>query len=503
MRSKKAIINISTSLILQIVTIISGFIIPRLIMSKFGSDVNGLVTSITQFLAYITLLESGFGPVVKSVLYKPIANNDIDKIKRILKASDRFFKKISYIFISYIIVLCIIYPFMVQKQFSVMYTWPLVVIISISIFSEYYFGMTYGLFLQSKQKTYIVSIIRTGTVVLNTIITIILVKLNCDIHLIKLFNALILTIRPILQNLYVKKKYNINLKEVENDYVIEQKWDGLAQHIAYVIHSNTDIVLLTLFSTTTEISVYSVYLLVVNGIKSLVQGFLGGVDASFGDMIAKNENETLNKAYSRFELCYFSIITIIFITTLLLIVPFVSIYTNNITDANYIRPLFAYLMVISEFIWAIRQPYNELIKASGSFKETKKGAWVEAITNFVISIILIKKMGIVGVAIGTLIAMFIRTIELIYYTSTKILKRNVKISIKKILVIIFEFVLVIFISKFILNFKITSYLTWIIQAMIMFIISTIVVLMINWMLYKNETLEIFKMLKLFKRRKSV
>ena len=231
-----------------------------------------------------------------------------------------------------------------------------------------------------------------------------------------------------------------------------------------------------------------------------MQGFLGGIDASFGDMIAKNEKNSLNKAYSNFELCYFSIITIIFITTLLLIIPFVSVYTYDIIDANYIRPLFAYLMVISEFIWAIRQPYNELVKASGSFKETKKGAWIEAITNFVISIILIKKLGIIGVAIGTVIAMLIRTVELIYYTSKNILKRDIKISIKKMLIIIFEFGLVILIVKFIPTFKITSYLTWIIQAIIIFTISVIVVLIMNWILYKAEVLEIIKMLKSIKKK---
>ena len=65
MRSKKAIYNIVSSLVLQVVVLISGFIVPKLIISKFGSDVNGLLSSIAQFLAYISLLESGIGPVVR------------------------------------------------------------------------------------------------------------------------------------------------------------------------------------------------------------------------------------------------------------------------------------------------------------------------------------------------------------------------------------------------------------------------------------------------------
>ena len=88
MRSKRAFYNIFSSLILQIVTIIYGFIIPKIIISFYGSNVNGLISSVTQLLAYISLLDSGFTAVIKAELYKPIVehndnniNNDDNKIE--------------------------------------------------------------------------------------------------------------------------------------------------------------------------------------------------------------------------------------------------------------------------------------------------------------------------------------------------------------------------------------------------------------------------------------
>ena len=101
MRSKKAIYNIITNLVLQLIIVIYGFVVPKIIIQTFGSGVNGLVSSITQFLAYITLLESGVGPVVKAALYKPIAKKDNKTIANILKTSERFFKRI-YIYLLYI-----------------------------------------------------------------------------------------------------------------------------------------------------------------------------------------------------------------------------------------------------------------------------------------------------------------------------------------------------------------------------------------------------------------
>ncbi|MBQ3415914.1 MAG: polysaccharide biosynthesis C-terminal domain-containing protein [Clostridia bacterium] len=486
MRKKKAIINVIAAVVLQIITIICGFIVPKLIITNFGSNVNGLLNSIVQFLAYITLLESGFGPVVKSILYKPIANKNKDEIQRILKTTEKFFKKIAAIFLIYIVGLCIFLPFTLSKEFDTGFTLSLVIIIAISTFAEYYFGMTYKIYLQSEQKNYVISIVHAITLILNTITVIILIKLGANIQIIKLFSSIIFILRPVLINIYVKKKFNINLKGADENYKIKQKWDGLAQHIAYVVHTNTDVVLLTLCcKNISEVSVYSVYLMVINKIKDIVKSFTGGIDATFGDMIAKEEKKSLKKNFEKYEVIYLTIATILFSTTMFLIIPFVSVYTKEIKDVNYIRPVFAYIIVIAEFISTIRQPYNDLVKTAGHFKETQIGAWIETISNILISVILVWNFGIIGVAIGTLIAMTIRTIEFIYHCSKYILNRSIWNTLKKILVIIFELLIITIIMNLIPNIQILNYYNWIIQGIIVFSISSIVVLCINFFLYKD------------------
>lgn len=494
MRIKYAIKNVSMSFILQAVTLICGFIIPKLILSNYGSNVNGLVTSITKFLAYISLLELGFGPVVKSVLYKPIAKKNRDEIEKILKASDKFFKRLAYIFIIYIILLCFVLPVITAKEFSIEFTMPLVIIIGISTFAEYFFGMTYKLYLQAEQKTYVISVIQISTLVLNTITTIVLIKMGASIHIVKLVTAMIFVARPIFQNVYVKKKYNINLRNVEDDYKINQKWDGMAQHFAYVIHSNADIVILTLCSTMAEVSVYYVYLLITASIKSILQSFSNGIDATFGDIIARDEIEKLNKSFRAYEILFYTVVTILFSATAILIVPFVKVYTAGIHDANYIRPVFAYIMVISEFIWAIREPYNMLIKVAGHFKQTKMGAWIEAIVNVVISIALVWKYGLVGIAIGTLVAMTIRGIEFMYYTSKHIFKRSLKYNFKYVFIIVIESLVILALNHLLPKIEVISYLSWIKIAIPVTIISIIVVVGINLIAYKNEVSEIKRLI---------
>ena len=501
MRSKNAIYNIGSNLILQFIAIIYGFIVPKIIISNYGSDVNGLVSSITQFLAYISLLESGFGPVVKSVLYKPIAKKNKKEIASILKTTEKFFRMISKIFLVYIFVLSVTYPLIVNNNFGYLYTLSLIVIISISTFAEYYFGMTYRLYLQAEQKTYIISIIQIISYILSTSLIIICAMFGTSIHVIKLVGCLSFVLRPMLQNMYVKRKYNINFNYSTEEYKIKNKWDGLAQHIAAVIHGNTDITIITFFCKISEVSVYSVYYLVVKGIKTLIQSFTSGIDALFGNMLANNEKENLEKKFNMYEVLYFMICTIAFTCSIILITPFISVYTKGITDVNYIRTTFGFLIVISEYIWAIRLPYSSVTLAAGHFKETRIGAWVECISNIVISIIFVFKFGIVGVAIGTIVAMTIRTCEFLYHTNKYILNRSIWCSIRKIILVIVETFVIIGVSNYLPYLKNIGYINWSINAVMTAVCAMVITTVFNFIFYNDEFKSLVIIIKNILKRK--
>ena len=71
---------------------IYGLIIPILIIKYYGSNTNGLVSSITQFLSYIVLLEFGIGPVVKNALFKPLVEKNKKNIEDVLATAKHFFR---------------------------------------------------------------------------------------------------------------------------------------------------------------------------------------------------------------------------------------------------------------------------------------------------------------------------------------------------------------------------------------------------------------------------
>ena len=482
---KRTLKNICSSLVLQLITIICGFIIPKLIISAYGSEVNGLINSITQFLSYIVLLESGIGPVIKASLYKPIVQKNKKELANIIKSSEKFFRNISKIFIIYILILCFLYPLLVNSSFDYAFTISLLLIISISTFMEYYFGITYKLFLQANQENYIISYIQIITTILNTISIIILVKLNLSIQIVKLVSSIIFVLRPLITNIYFHKKYKIDLLEYDENYKLEQKWDGFAQHIASVIHSNTDIMVLTIFENILEVSVYAVYNLVISGLRKIVDALASGIDSLFGNMLAKEEHEKLNENFRLYQAFYYTIINTMFSMAFVLVVPFVRLYTKGVTDVNYIRPLFAILIILSEYINSLKKPYASIIISAGHFRQTQRGAWIEALTNLLLSIILVNKCGIIGIAIGTVAGMGIRLIDYILYCSKNIINYSLSKSIKYNIINFLEIITITILFS-IINVSINSYFEIILYATIVGIVSFLIIYVINLLIYPNE-----------------
>lgn len=489
MRMKKLFKNIILTLIYQIVGIICGFIVPKAIIQAYGSDMNGLINSISQFLMYIYLAEGGIGAVVKSLLYRPIAEKDKEKIQKILKSAKKLLIQILGIYIIYVIVLCVFYPSIVSENFEKQFTIVLILVIAINRFTEYFMSMEYDLYLQANQQKYIISLASSIALIINTILTIIMIKMKFSIIYIKLVTTIIFIVRGIFYKIYVTKKYKIKLNKDVEQYPIKQRKDAFAHQIAYMIHTNVDVAVITYFLGTTEVSVYVVYTLVLKGIKNLVTAIMGGVDSLFGDMFAKNEYESATKRFTLYELIYFSIITILYNLCMILICPFVRVYTTGITDANYYRPIFAIIITISEFIWAIRYPFEQLINTVGHFRQTKKAAYTEAIINVIVSIILVNKLGIIGVAIGTVVAIFIRAIYMIWYFSKNILKRSIKTDFKFLFTILLQSIIITPLGiKICSNISIVTYFDWFTSAVIFGLIISLIIVGTN-MIFNLKTIK--------------
>lgn len=494
MRKKRLIYNTVSSLIFQVTTIICGFILPRLILNAFGSSVNGLVNSIAQFLGIISFLELGVGAVVQSALYKPLAENKQDDVSKIISSANKFFRRLAQILTVYVIVLVIFYPLFAAKEYGFWYTATLIVTLSISSFAQYYFGIVNRLLLTADQRGYVQYTAQTIAVVGNTVACYILIMLGCGIQVVKLTTSIIYLIQPFAIYLYVRSHYRIDTKIKYDKEPIPQKWNGIAQHVAAVILDGTDTVVLTLFATLEDVSIYSVYFLVVKGVKQLFMSMTNGITSLIGELWARQELAELKKTFGWTEWVIHTGTTFVFGVTAVLIVPFVKVYTLGIDDANYIQPLFAALIVAANAAHCLRLPYNIMILAAGHYKQTQNNYIVAAIINIVVSVFAVKAWGLIGVAIGTLLAMGYQTVWMAWYDSKHLIQWPFFNFVKQITVDAFNVVLCCAVSCLVLK-NVVSYIAWIVNAIEVTVIWFVIIMVVNLIFYRDKMLKLINTVK--------
>lgn len=480
------LLNVITNLILQIVTIISGFVIPKIILIYFGSDVNGLVSSITQFLGYISLIEGGVTGVITASLYKPLFDKDYKKLSSIIKTTDRFYKKIGAIFILYSLIIAFIYPIAFNVQFSYVFTFSLVIILSLNLLIQYMFSLTLRTLLNADKKVYIVAISQTFMIIANIVLAIISVKVYPSIHLLKLITGILYLTQPIIYGCYIKKNYKIDKNAGEDKELIKSRWNGFAINVAAFIHFSTDVTILTIFTDFATVSIYSVYALVTTGLRQIISSISAAINPTIGHLYAGQDKEELNKKFDIYEYIIFVIVFLLFSVAGLLITPFVMLYTNGITDANYYQPLFGVLLVISEGLYLIKFPHLNLAYIANKFKEITMPAFIEAGLNIIISIILVSKFGLIGVAIGTICGMIYRMVFHVYYTKKDIIGRSQSKFYKSFIIFCLTAIIGSIICSCLLPFKEYNILNWIKCGVSYTIVMSILYLSISVIFYKNE-----------------
>ncbi len=501
-RIKKASLNIIWLIVYEVVVFACNFILPRMIITTYGSAYNGLISSVTQFMNFVAILRLGVAGATRVALYKSLADGDIAETSAIIKATELYMRKIGYIILGVVAVLAVVYPTFIEKEFGFLNTAVLVVAIGIGIFSQYFFGITYRTLLQADQRLYVTNIVQAITVILNTALSALLITQGCSIQVVKIVYAVIFTISPILLNRYVIWKYRIDTKSKPNYSALNRKGDVMGHSIANIVHENTDIVVLTLFTDIRLCSVYSVYNLVMHGLKQIMSVFTTGVEAVFGNMWAKGETENIKKNLRYFEYMMGLFVSVAFSATIVLILPFVKLYTKGASDVEYIIPLYAAIITIAQAFYCFRMPYLTLTQAAGHYKETRNGAYFEAGLNLVISIILVQFIGILGTAIGTLLANLFRTLQYSVYVSDKLIMRNKRVVVTRLIWIAANIAITVFIGSMLFGkMAYTDWRNWILAAVGCIGISAVVCVLSSLLFYRADAKGLINIGKRMVRRK--
>lgn len=495
-RRKLARRNSITTFVSQIINVICGIIIPRMMIGAFGSVLYGATTSISQFLSYISLMESGIGRSARSALYQPLADSDRAGVGRVYYAIRYFFRAIAIIFVLYTIVLAyFFYDIANAETVTREYLFFLVIAIALSTVVDYLCGITNQTLLNADQRKYVTNAAISITRILNTLLILILIQLGSGLILVKLGSSLVIILRPLFLSWYVKRHYSLP-KVPRQEAVLPQKWSGMAQHIAYFIHTNTDILLLTVFANLRLVAVYAVYSLIVTSIRNLIYSAVGGMEAELGNIYARGEQLTLRLRYRRYQFTTGMFSAVLFGVTAFLIVPFVQLYTKGITDAEYIQPAFALILVLGEAVNCLALPCSTMPISGSQLKQSQWGSFGEAIVNIGVSCLLLAWNPLLGVAIGTLAAEVYKLVYYSVYVSRHILRDSlVRTAGRHSCVLALVTVFGVAAITLSMQTVISGFAVWMLYAVAMTAAALVGSLLIGLLCYREDTMAILKKMR--------
>lgn len=498
-RVRNTTINSMVALFSKVIVFIVQFICRTILIKTLGTEylgVNGLFTNILTMLSFAEL---GIGSAIIFKLYKPIAENDNEKIKTYIK----FYQK-AYIYIGTIILGLgmLLIPFLkyivtdvpsIKENIIFIYILFLVNS-SISYFFTYKKSIIIGF-----QKEYITTIINTAAIVLQNIVQIIVLLLtkNFILYLIiqilaTLLDNIVASIKANKMYPYIKEKEYTKISKREEHKIFKDVKALVLYKLGYTISTGTDNIIISTFIGVSQVGLLSNYTMIINAVKSFTSSFFNGFTASIGNLNTINDNRKKESIFYQVFLLSFYVYGLISMCLLILINPFIEIW---IGQEYVLNQSICIVLMLDLFLDGIRFTSTTFRNTMGLFQRGKFIPLISSIFNIILSLILVNPLGIFGVLLATVIS---KSLITLWYDPFMIHRLKFKTSFKKFIKTFIYFIIIIIIDFFVCEGLISliqmhGILGFIIQAIIVVITTILIFLFTTFKM--QEFSEVMKRIK--------
>lgn len=484
MRIDNSIKNIYISILSQVVIVVLGFFSRKVFLDNLGSEYLGINGLLTNILSMLSLVEGGIGTSIIYNLYKPLAENDIEKTTALVQ----LYKKLYGILAIVIFILSMImYMFLgtfIKDGTTVQSVGVVYFIFVIKNIVSYLNAHKWSL-INADQKGYIIAKYNLIFNVVTTISKIVVLQVTKNYILFLLMELLIFIVQNIYNGKIVNDRYPyINTKK--KCKVDEKTKDNLITNVKAIFLHNigsycvfgTDNLLISSFVGLTTVGLYSNYTMITTQLSTLLTPVIDGIGASVGNLIATESKE---KSYQVFNVTYlinFWIYSFGVIFLYNLLEPFISWWLG---EGLLLDNLSFTFILINFYLTGLRSTVNIFKSKAGIFTNDKYIPLVESAINLVSSIIFIRYFGLTGIFMGTTIS----TISIPIWTQSKlvynkIFNKSVFEYFKKYVLYILLTLVTGFITTFICNTMVngTSFMSLVAKGIICIAIVNLIYLLI-------------------------
>ena len=460
---RNSIRNLWWGIIGNIITSLVAILIPRLFIVNYGSEVNGLLSSIRQIYVYLALLEAGVGDASVIALYGPIGRKDHQATNEILAATHYYYRKIGMIYAACVVVLSFVYPLLLDTTIPYNVCCLVILLQGSGSVISYLFQGKYNMLLRVDNRNYVTTNLGTVTSVLTDICRIGLLLMGKNIVAIQATYLVFNLIKMLYVSWYIKRNYPwIDLNVKPNFQAISQRSAVLVHQVSALVFSHTDVLVLTFVCGLKTVSIYSMYASIYGMVSNLITITGNSVQSVLGQTF-HNDREKYIELQDAFETYYLALVFGLFTIASIFILPFMKLYTAG-ADINYIDWKLPVLFSTYQLISYGRISSNNIISFAGKFKETQWRAWLETGINLVVSFVCVFQFGIYGVLIGTIAALLYRANDIIIFANKVVLNRSPWPTYRRWLIdlVVFSVLVFLFVS---IPMRVDTYFGLILNAM--------------------------------------
>lgn len=506
-RTKKTQLLAIVSALNLLCTSFFSIILGRMVLVHLGSEYNAINAIVSQFLMVIAVLEGGFTTASLVAMMKPYAQKDSLAISQLFAETTYKFNRIGLLSLGVGVVSAVVYGYFVE---TTIYYWTVVAVLLIGLLTSIYnMGILtkYRLVFQVAQDEHVYGLATLGTTVLGQVGMIVMLVTTKNIIFVRLAHMIVTLFSGAIVARLAKKRYPLVQKTIwDGTKRIQGTKDVFVGKIVSTIHSSSTILFLSIFSNAALTSVYAVYNSVIHTVVSLLNIGITSPQNALGQVLQTDESNTKKKIVLEFEYTAILILTVIFVPLSVLIVPFVKIYTQGVTDVEYVNYLLAFLMVLAPYFQLIHIPAGLCIYMSGKFKTAKVVQELALVLLLLGNIILGNLFGMYGFLASVILCNLALAIAEISYVHMKLLKGTMHLFFLRWIPNALLTVGMIFVFHTVFSPYINGILSWIFIAAAVTLTTVLLTVGANLLLLRQPFLDIVKRVLgtlLKKRKKSI
>lgn len=428
MRIKNSINNIMTGLVGQLILTITGFITRTVFINILGSTYLGVSGLFSNILTVLSFAELGVGQAIVFSLYKPIAEEDEEKICSLMRLYSKIYHILFFAVLALGLLILPFLPYIIKDIDSIPNIRIIYVMYVFNSASTYLFSYR-GTFVTANQKNYVINTMSFGSNIIMAVIQIIcLIQFRNYILYLGIQIAFGI-FQNILTYLYSSKKFPFlkrkDIKPLEKRELTKIK-ENIKALILYKIGTislnSTDNIIISSFVGVVTVGLYSNYLLLQTSITAFLSTVFNNLTASIGNLNAKETNDKKIFIFNVINLATFWFYTVCSVCLFVCMTPFIHIWIGD----EYVLPVSVSLIIaVNTYITGMLfAPFNYR-QTMGIFVEGKWRPIISAVINIVVSILFAEIWGLPGVLWGTAVA---RLTTNVWFDPYLVFKRGMKIS---------------------------------------------------------------------------